>query len=202
MNGSTGVQKIWRRIVVFTVIFGVFGFIVGCSISPSSTLLTTTAQKDTTAPTKPAPTTTPAITVASTKPTPAPISTKIVSKPLQIGDSATIDKVTVSVNKAYLTKDRNQFEEKKPTNVVIVEYTMKNGKDTDVTYGLDFELYANGKKMDKYPISDASFGSISAGRAVDCRVGFGYNEGPLELEFKPLLSFSGQKATFVIVPTP
>lgn len=110
---------------------------------------------------------------------------------LGVGDSATIDDITYTLNSVALTDERNQFDESNPAVVVAINYTVQNGSSDSYAYGADTAVYGpDGKKCDSYPLG-TDFGAVSAGRAVDCTVYYGMNSvGEFEIEFQPLISFS------------
>lgn len=117
---------------------------------------------------------------------------------LQVGESATIDGITVTVNSVGYTDERNQFHETPVDSVLVVDVTYENNSGEDITVGGDFDLYADGEKMDTYPISDILMGGLSDGRTITGVEGYGVVGSPesLELEFEPMWSFSGEKAIF------
>lgn len=122
---------------------------------------------------------------------------------LQIGDSATIDDITVTVNGVRYTDERNQYYEGHVDSVIIIDLTYANNTDSDIPVGTDFDVYADGAKMDTYPVDMPLFESLSAGRTVDGSLAYGIVGNPtlIELEFEPMLSFfNSEKAIFDITP--
>lgn len=83
------------------------------------------------------------------------------SKIFKIGDIATftsggVDMCTIKINSVKSTKERNQFEEKKYEDVVLINYTYENvGDDEDVyiSGALNFTVIdEDGNVCDTYPI--------------------------------------------------
>ena len=104
---------------------------------------------------------------------------------LVIGDSATIDDITLTVNSVSFTDERNSYADTTPERVIAIEYTLENGQEEDYPFGMDMDLYVDGKKADTYPLG-TDFGSVSAGRAVDSVAYFGVDGEEIELEWQPM----------------
>ena len=108
---------------------------------------------------------------------------------LAVGDSATIDDITVTVNNVSFTDERNEFADTTPERVIAIEYTLENGQEEDYPFGMDMQLYVDGKKADTYPLG-TDMGSVSAGRTVDSITYFGVDGENIELEWQPMFSLS------------
>ena len=108
---------------------------------------------------------------------------------LAVGDSATIDDITVTVNNVSFTDERNEFADTTPERVIAIEYTLENSQEKDYPFGMDMQLYVDGKKADTYPLG-ADMGSVSAGRTVDSVTYFGVDGENIELEWQPMFSLS------------
>ena len=104
---------------------------------------------------------------------------------LVVGDSATIDDITLTVNSVSFTDERNSYADTTPERVIAIEYTLENGQEEDYPFGMDMDLYVDGKKADTYPLG-TDFGSVSAGRAVDSVAYFGVDGEEIELEWQPM----------------
>ena len=111
------------------------------------------------------------------------------SQLLVVGDSETIDDVTLTVNSVSFTDERNEFADTTPERVIAIEYTLENGQEEDYPFGIDMDLYVDGKKAETYPLG-TDFGSVSAGRAVDSVAYFGVDGEEIELEWQPMFSLS------------
>lgn len=120
---------------------------------------------------------------------------------LGVGDSYTIDGVTVTVNGVEYTDERNQFYEGHVDSVLLVNITYENNTGDDIAVGMDFQLYADGEKMETYPV-DSLLGSVSDGRSVTGNIAYGIVGQPkkIELEFEPIFSISGDKGIYDITP--
>ena len=104
---------------------------------------------------------------------------------LAVGDSATIDDITLTVNSVSFTDERNSYADTTPERVIAIEYTLENGQEEDYPFGMDMDLYVDGKKADTYPLG-TDFGSVSTGRAVDSVAYFGVDGEEIELEWQPM----------------
>ncbi|HJF32511.1 MAG TPA: DUF4352 domain-containing protein [Sporosarcina psychrophila] len=123
---------------------------------------------------------------------------KEVSKNLKIGDSATIDDVTVTINKVAITDERNEFEEVTPERAVLIDFTVENNTDADYPVGMDFSFYVDGKKVESMAVGNVTFDAISAGRSMDGQVAYPADGEKLELEFKPMMHIGNEKYIFDI----
>lgn len=108
---------------------------------------------------------------------------------LAVGDSATIDDITVTVNGVSFTDERNEFADTTPERVIAIEYTLENGQEEDYPFGMDMQLYVDGKQAESYPL-ESDMGSVSAGRTVDSVAYFGVDGEQIELEWQPMFSMS------------
>lgn len=121
------------------------------------------------------------------------------SELLSIGESITIDDITMTITNAEFTDERNQFEEDEPENVIAIYYTLENDTDDDYGYGMDFDVYVDGSQADTYP-NDNSMGSVSSGRSTDGVAHYAVNGETIEVEWEPLFSFSGEKGIWDVTP--
>src|SRR5699024_9332420 len=108
---------------------------------------------------------------------------------LAVGDSTTIDDITLTVNNVSFTDERNSYADTTPERVIAIEYTLENGQEEDYPFGMDMDLYVDGKKAESYPLG-MDLGSVSAGRAVDAVSYFGVDGEEIELEWQPVFSLS------------
>lgn len=118
---------------------------------------------------------------------------------LSVGDSMTIDDVTMTINSVEFTDERNEYAETEPEKVIKINYTIKNEAEEDYPYGADFQVYADGSLMETYP-NDSSVGSVSTGRSVDGVDHYGITGEEIEIEWEPLFSFSGEKGIWAVDP--
>lgn len=84
--------------------------------------------------------------------------------------------------------------------VLVIEMDITNEGTEDIPVGTDVSAYADGKKLESYPINDLLMDSLSAGRSISGKQGFAIVGEPqkIELEFEPFLS--GQKAIYEVTP--
>ena len=86
----------------------------------------------------------------------------------------------ITFDKAFLTEERNQFSDKTPDNVVVLEYTYKNLSDEDglaIFEGNHFRVYdANGAALSSYPAGANMFGgTVSVGRSGTSQEALGFD---------------------------
>lgn len=118
---------------------------------------------------------------------------------LQVGESKTIDDITLTVTDSYYTDERNEFDESNPDKVIAIEYTLENNSGEDYPFGLDTQVYADGKQMESYALG-SDMGAVSSGRTVDGVTYYGVNGDRVELEWEPMFSFSGEKGIWDVTP--
>ena len=84
------------------------------------------------------------------------------TKTYAVGDTVTMknsdgtDKLKVTINGVTLTTDRNQYADKNPAQVVIIDYTYENvGSDSDIYYSSSCIKVTDekGNLCDTYPLS-------------------------------------------------
>lgn len=117
-----------------------------------------------------------------------------------IGETFEFDGIEVTIEDLYLSEERDEYEEKEYDNVLVIEYTLLNNTEEEYYTGSEFELYVDGSKASDYYMMDTTFDSVSKGRKVDCKVAFGFNGEPenMELEFSQLYSMSDTET--VVIP--
>lgn len=127
--------------------------------------------------------------------------TETVDNNLNIGETSTIDDISLTVDNAYYTDQRNEFADINPDTVLMVEVTIENNSGTDYPVGMDLSLYVDGSKAETYPVATL-MDSVSDGRSVSGQQTFAIMGDPseIELEFSPFMSFSGEKAIYTITP--
>lgn len=108
----------------------------------------------------------------------------------KIGDSVKVRNVIYTLKSAEVVSERNEFEEDQPKYVIRVVYHVKNDSDKDIPVGADLDAYGpDNNKLKSYPVSDATLGSVAAGKEMDVIDGFGTDKlGNIELQFAPLVS--------------
>lgn len=122
------------------------------------------------------------------------------NKKLKIGDEVTKADVKFKPTKAYYTDERNEFEDTKADKVLVIEMDITNNGKEDIPVGTDVTAYADGKKLETYPVNDTLMDSLSPGRSISGNQGFAIVGEPknIELEFEPFLS--GEKAIYEVNP--
>ncbi|MDI6617901.1 MAG: hypothetical protein QME45_04375 [Clostridiales bacterium] len=134
--------------------------------------------------------------------TPSELSKEV--KTYNIGDIININnQYTVTINKAFLTKDRNEFSDQKASKVAVIEYTYKN-LNCDKGIGIfdtDFKVYdEKGNVLETYPAgAEKNPQQIAKGKQCTAEMAYGFNEGnKLELDFYDNI-FSGNSSAKIIV---
>ncbi|MGX6994062.1 hypothetical protein CBF34_07205 [Vagococcus penaei] len=104
-----------------------------------------------------------------------------------LGETAETEKVKYTLKSVSLTDERNQSTDKKPNNVIKIEYTIDNASDKDVPVGMDVEVYDSSQtKMETYPLN-AKFGSVASGKNMEATAFYGLDElGETEIWFAPV----------------
>lgn len=128
--------------------------------------------------------------------------TETTDENLDVGDSTEIDGITFTLNDAYYTDERNEFAEVEADNVLVLDMTYENNSGQDISVGGDVSVYADGTKLESYPIDEMLMDSLSDGRNISGKEGFAVVGEPseIEVEFSPLMSFSGEKAIYTVNP--
>ncbi|GIO25559.1 DUF5067 domain-containing protein [Ornithinibacillus bavariensis] len=110
-------------------------------------------------------------------------------KTFSIGDTAEVGGIKYTLKNVSQTDERNEFAGTEPAMVVKVEYEVENGSEEEIPIGADLEVYdGSGSKMELYPL-DNTLGSLQPGKKIQAVGHFGIQEGPIEVYFKPLISF-------------
>lgn len=122
------------------------------------------------------------------------------NKTLKIGEEVTKKDVKFTPTKAYYTDERNEFADMKADKVLVIEMDITNNGKEDIPVGTDVTAYADGKKLETYPVNDTLMDGLSPGRSISGKQGFAIVGEPkkIELEFEPFLS--GQKAIYEVNP--
>lgn len=128
--------------------------------------------------------------------------TEVAEENLSVGDTVEIDGVTMTIDAAYYTDERNEFAEVEADSVMMLDVTFENNTGEDYSPAMDFEVYADGSKAEEYPVGDVILDSVSDGRSGSGTIAFALVGEPseIEVEFSPLFSFSGEKAIYTVTP--
>lgn len=116
-----------------------------------------------------------------------------------IGETFETNGLILTLDKAYLTDERDKFNDKKYDHVLVLEYTLENQTDDEIYSGSELELYVDGTKAETYYLPNHKSDSISKGRKAQVIVAFGFNGSTenMELEFNHWSSFDSEP---VIIP--
>lgn len=120
------------------------------------------------------------------------------NKNLKVGDSATIDDITVTVTKVAVTDERNDFDAVNPERAIIIDFTVENNSAADYPVGMDFNFYVDGKKVEMMAVGNLTMDAISPGRSIDGQVAYPADGEKLELEFKPMMHMGNERYVFDI----
>lgn len=114
----------------------------------------------------------------------------------EIGDTAEIDGVNITLTNVTSTNKRSEFAESNPSKVVKIEYEVQNNSDEEITVGMDLEVYdRTDTKADSYPL-DNTIDSLAPGKKLQAVSHYGIEESPIEIHFSPLLSFDDETIIF------
>lgn len=121
---------------------------------------------------------------------------------LSIGDTVDIGGVVFTIHDSYYTDERNSMSDKVVDQVLMIDmdFTNNTGRDYSPIFGIN--VYADGKKVDTYPVGDISLDRVSDGRSADGSLAYAIigNPNEIELEFSPMTSTSGEKEIFNVTP--
>lgn len=128
--------------------------------------------------------------------------TETVEENLSVGDTVEMDGVEFTLDGAYFTDERNEFAEIEADSVVILDVSFTNNTGQDYSPTFDMSVYADGSKAEEYPVGDIALDVVSDGRNSSGSIAYALVGEPseIELEFAPMMSFSGEKAVFTVTP--
>ncbi len=102
-------------------------------------------------------------------------------KSLAVGEKFNFkDKYELIINKVYTTEERNEFAEKNPKKVVVIDYTYTNLNLEDVLYisELNFKMFdSNGNALETYPSTINNATQVPKGKTAKGSMSFGLDEG-------------------------
>ncbi|WP_213810445.1 hypothetical protein [Jeotgalicoccus sp. WY2] len=113
-----------------------------------------------------------------------------------------MDGVEFTLDAAYYTDERNEFAEIEADSVVILDVSFTNNTGEDYSPTFDMSVYADGSKAEEYPVGDIVLDVVSDGRSSSGSVAYALVGEPseIELEFAPMMSFSGEKSIYTVTP--
>jgi len=121
-----------------------------------------------------------------------------------VGDTVKVKDVEFTLNDAYYTDERNEFDDEdiEADKILKVDMTVKNNSGDDIPVGGDVKVYTDGKQAKSYPVDDELLDGLSPGRSIDGSSGFAINGNPekIELEYEQFLDLSNEKVIFELDP--
>lgn len=128
--------------------------------------------------------------------------TETVEENLSVGDTAEMDGVELTLDGAYYTDERNEFAEVEADSVLVIDVSFTNNTGEDYSPSFDLSVYADGSKATEYPVGDIVLDVVSDGRSSSGSIAYALVGDPseIELEFAPMMSFSGEKSIFTVTP--
>ncbi|MEK4555533.1 hypothetical protein [Jeotgalicoccus sp. FSL K6-3177] len=128
--------------------------------------------------------------------------TETVDENLTTGDTVEMDGVEFTLDGAYYTDERNEFAEVEADSVVILDISFTNNTGQDYSPTFDMSVYADGSKAEEYPVGDVVLDVVSDGRSSSGSIAYALVGEPseIELEFAPMMSFSGEKSIYTVTP--
>lgn len=120
----------------------------------------------------------------------------------KIGESSEVNKVEITLTNSSYTDERNEFADVKAEKVLKIDMKIKNNSDKDIPVGGDVKVFADGKQVKTYPIQNQLLDGLPPNREISGSAGFAINGNPkkIELEFKPLASFSDERVVYDVKP--
>ena len=121
-----------------------------------------------------------------------------------IGDAFEVNGVTLRVEDAYYTDERNEFVDNSPDQVLMLEIFYDNNSGDDYSPAFDFNVYYDGTLADTHPVGDIILDSVSDGRNSSGTLAFEIMGEPktIELEYSQLLDLFSDSETIIVDVTP
>lgn len=119
---------------------------------------------------------------------------------ISVGESATIDDVTLTIDDAYLTDERNETNLIDVSGVLILEVTYENNTNETFPTGRDIVVESDGELMRSYELEDLLLEDLPPGESISGRMAYGLVNEPdtLTATFQPLLNETDESAVFEI----
>ncbi|MGO1922681.1 MAG: hypothetical protein ACTH14_02510 [Jeotgalicoccus sp.] len=116
----------------------------------------------------------------------------------QLGDSAEIDGITVTISDAFMTDERNDTSIIDVSGVLILEVTYENGTEETFPAGRDITLEAGGEHARSYDLESALPADVGPGESITGQMAYGLENAPENVVavFEPLMNDSGEHAIF------
>ena len=116
----------------------------------------------------------------------------------QLGDAVEINGITVTINDAYLTDERNDTSIIDVSGVLVLDVTYENGTEEVFPAGRDITLEAGGKHIKSYNLDSALPADLAPGESITGQMAYGLVKAPEDVVavFKPLMNDSAENAIF------
>lgn len=117
---------------------------------------------------------------------------------LQIEDSVTIDGITLTLNDAYLTDERNDSNILEVRGVLVLEVTYENNTSDVFPAGRDIIVEEDGELVRSYELEGALLADLPPGESISGQMAYGLTSPPDDTIaiFEPLLNTAGEHAIF------
>lgn len=118
----------------------------------------------------------------------------------QIGDSAEIDGITITIDNAYLTDERNDSSIIKVSGVLVLDVTYENNTAETFPAGRDIIVEVGGELAHSYELEGALLEDVAPGDSISGKMAYGLISAPEHVVaiFEPLMNTSGEQAIFDI----
>lgn len=119
----------------------------------------------------------------------------------QLGETVEISGITLTINDAYLTDERNDNSIIDVSGVLVLDVTYENGTDETFPAGRDITLEAGGEHARSYDLESALPADVGPGESITGQMAYGLVSEPENMiaVFEPLMNSDGEQAIFDIV---
>lgn len=119
----------------------------------------------------------------------------------QLGEPVEIDGITVTINDAFMTDERNDTNIIDVSRVLVLDVTYENGTDQTFPAGRDITLEANGELAHSYELDSVFPAALAPGESLTGQMTYGLVTAPENMVavFEPLMNSEGKTAIFDIV---
>lgn len=119
----------------------------------------------------------------------------------QLGDSVEIEGITVTINDAFMTDERNDTSIFDVSDILVLEVTYENGTDETFPAGRDITLEADGEHARSYDLESVLPADVGPGESITGQMAYGLVSEPENMiaMFEPLMNSDGEQAIFDIV---
>lgn len=119
----------------------------------------------------------------------------------QLGETVEISGITLTINDAYLTDERNDNSIIDVSGVLVLDVTYENGSGETFPAGRDITLEAGGEHARSYDLDSALPADVGPGESITGQMAYGLVSEPENMiaVFEPLMNSDGEQAIFDIV---